>query len=646
MHRSWRWLVRALTCSCLAVPALVGQHLPVANAVEPGSLSAQISSSWQANATVWRMADAHGDIWMVGDFTSLRPPGDALGTGEHPAEYFAALHAATGALDPNIDDTHTFAGQPSGSLPLTDGAVAASPDGNTIYVGGSFTSVDGQPRSHVAAFSASTGALLPWQVSVTGKVVAIATSGSTVYLGGKFSKVDGSDRSNLAAVSATDGSLVAWGSTQPGTDLEVHALAVTPDGGQVVAGGYFTQVDGLAHSADGSTPYNKAVVIGGVGSDAAGVLEPLAADVAVPPNVGTLNTPGSCFSDVKDVVISNGVAYFANEGTGLHCFDGTWAANLSSGSLTWVNHCLGATQTLAVIGNYLYKGSHVHDCQTSNPNGDPNNFPQVPTGHNRHVTSESLSNGFLGPWYPNMNGGANFGPRAMATDGSQLYVGGDFTVINGIHQQGITRFTETTDYATPKPAAPTVTSTKTGVATVTAVAPVDLDDPSLVLQLFENGGKSPIETANVTSLFWRQPTVKWVVRGLPGSTKVMFTVRAVERYGTGHSPMSGSSHVTVACARSTPVRAALQKVTIKRVGAHSRRVRIEVCSAGAVHARFELRRNGRVLARKLVHYTGAGNRSPTLAVKNSVSRGSVRAFVYFSKASHHLVADRKVYLPR
>ena len=45
----------------------------------------------------------------------------------------------------------------------------------------------------------------------------------------------------------------------------------------------------------------------------------------------------------------------------------------------------------------------------------------------------------------------------MATDGSQLYVGGDFTKVNGVGQQGIARFTSTTDYPTPKPAAPIVT---------------------------------------------------------------------------------------------------------------------------------------------------------------------------------------------
>ena len=96
---------------------------------------------------------------------------------------------------------------------------------------------------------------------------------------------------------------------------------------------------------------------------------------------------------------SAAAALLRNEGTGGGCFDGTFATNLADGSLKWLNTCLGATQTLAIIGDYLYKGSHIHDCAsptrtatrtTSRPFREPN----------RHVNSERLDNGFLGPWYP------------------------------------------------------------------------------------------------------------------------------------------------------------------------------------------------------------------------------------------------------
>ena len=366
MRRTISLLAAALVSLAVTVPAVQILSSSAAQAIENGSLGAAAASSWQSNATVWNMTYASGDIFMVGDFTSLRPPGDALGTGETPATYFAALKASTGALDTAVNHTHSFTGQAAGTLPLTGGVVAASPDGSVIYVGGSFTAVDGSKRNHVAAFSATTGALLAWNPNVNGKVSAIAAAGSTVYLGGTFTKVGSGAAigANLAAVSASTGAVVPWGSgTQPSTDGTVDALAATADDTQVVAGGYFDQVDGLTQSSDGTTPYNKAVIIGGVSSGTPGALEPMAADSVVP--VGTVaNNPNGCVSNVKDVVISGGVAYLADEGTGGGCFDGTWAANLNDGSLKWVNRCLGATQTVEVVGSYLYKGSHAHDCQS------------------------------------------------------------------------------------------------------------------------------------------------------------------------------------------------------------------------------------------------------------------------------------------
>ncbi len=233
-------------------------------------------------------------------------------------------------------------------------------------------------RDHLAAFSATTGALLAWNPKVNGKVEAIATNGTTVYIGGQFTKVGTTTTgTDIAAISASGtGKALTWGTgTQPSADDIVDALAVSPDGTQVVAGGYFDEMDGLTSS--GTTTYNKAAIIGGIASSTPGALEPMPADSVVP--VGTTaHNPNNCISNVKDAVIASGVVYIADEGTGGGCFDGTWAANLSDGSLAWVNHCLGATQTVEVVNNYLYKGSHMHDCALTNTNGDPANFPQIP----------------------------------------------------------------------------------------------------------------------------------------------------------------------------------------------------------------------------------------------------------------------------
>jgi hypothetical protein len=548
MRRPLAMMICLTTAMAVTVPAVQLLSTTSAQAVEAGSVGAKAASSWQSNATVWHLAYGAGTIYAVGDFTSMRPPGDARGTGEVPATYLAALTASTGALNTSFDHTHTFSGQAAGTLPLTDGAVAVSPSGTVVYVGGNFTKVDGAPRTHIAAFNAVTGALLPWNPGVSGKVSSIATQGDNVYVGGTFGHVAGADRVNLADISASTAKALTWaiGTTpQPSTDLSVHTLAVTADGTKVVVGGYFGQVDGMTTSPDHTTTYNKAAIIAGAGTPNAGSLLPMPADAqAVPPGTGPHPVNG-CSSTVKDVVISGSVAYLADEGTGGGCFDGTWAVNLGDGSLVWVNRCLGATQTIAVVGNYLYKGSHAHNCQQENRNHDPDNFPNVDNFQARHLLSQSLTNGFLGPFYPDVNGGPNLGPRAMATDGTQLYVGGDFTSANHINQQGILRFTTAGDYTTPRPVAPTVTSVAPGVVTVSAPAPIDLDDPDLTIELFRDGGTTPIASRTVHSLFWNQATARFTDVGLAIGSTHIYTVKAVEGSGATSASSPKSTQITV-----------------------------------------------------------------------------------------------------
>lgn len=546
MRRFVSLVATVATITAVAVSGSQFVSAPVANAVASGSLGAAAASSWQSNATVWKMAYGSGKIFMVGDFTSLRPPGDAAGTGEQPADYFAALDASTGTPATGFDDTHAFTGQSSG-LPLTNGAVATSPDGSVVYVGGNFTTVDGVLRNHIAAFSATTGALLPWAPNVSGPVRAIKAVGNVVYVGGSFGQVNHAAAGpNLAAIDASSGKAVQWGSgVVPSTDNVVDALDVTSDGQHVVVGGYFDEADGLTASADGTTPYNKVAMFAGVGAADAGALEPFSADSIVP--VGTDADNDGCVSDVKTVDISNGVAYFGDEGTGEGCFDGTWAVTIATGELVWQNDCLGATQIVQVVGNYLYKGSHAHDCQSENTNGDPSNFPQVPDGQARHLLNENLTTGWLGPWDPFTDAGPNLGPRAMATDGTQLYVGGDFSNVNHKAQQGIARFTPTSDYATPKPAQPIAVASAGGSVNVYAQAPVDLDSPDLTMELFRDGGTTPIATEDVTSLFWKQPVIGFTDSGLSAGSTHTYTVAAIETDGSGalSSKSLASPSVTV-----------------------------------------------------------------------------------------------------
>ena len=114
--------------------------------------------------------------------------------------------------------------------------IARSPDGSRIYVGGDFTSASGASRSKIAAFNATTGALITTFAPVlNGRVRAIVADGEKVYVGGQFTTANGVARDRLAAFN-TDGSLTGW---NPGADAQVYTLLMTPAKDKILAGGSF-----------------------------------------------------------------------------------------------------------------------------------------------------------------------------------------------------------------------------------------------------------------------------------------------------------------------------------------------------------------------------------------------------------------------
>ena len=496
-----RKLVLILT---LAV-AVIGL-LPVQSAVaSEGTIVANTSSSWQTNGVVWALAYANGAVYLGGDFTSVRPPGAAAGVGEVARNRIAAFSATTGEL---LSFSHDV------NARVVD--IAPSPDGGRIYIGGDFATVDGQSRPRLAGFDTTSGALLSWAPRANAGVrgLAVHPDGQTVYVGGNFTTMNGTARTRLGAVTTNNGALLPWA---PTADNTVYKLAVAPNGTRVFVGGYFSTLNNQSRRATGSL------------NPVTGANETWLSANVVPPKTST------CNSNIKDVVVDQSNVYFAAEGTGGGCFDGTFAARQSDGGLIWKNNCLGATQSVEVIGQFLYKGSHAHNCSASG------GFPEVPDGQSRHLLAQRLGDGSLGPWYPNTSGNP-LGPRAMATDGRQLFVGGDFLSVNNQPQQGFARFADAPDLTKPrKPSAPTGVSPSTGRITVTWQATTDDDDENLIYRLYRDGGSTPIYTSPaVRSTFWIKPTISFQDTVTPGTTHT-YRVDAKEASGTNVSFKSNAS---------------------------------------------------------------------------------------------------------
>ncbi|MEY4229426.1 MAG: hypothetical protein RLZZ362_275, partial [Actinomycetota bacterium] len=137
----------------------------------------------------------------------------------------AAFSTATGALLP-------FA------PPISSTVTSLALSGNRLYVGGDFASVGSVARGKIAAFDVTTGALLAWAPQVTGgsvAAVAVSPSGDKVALGGNFTALNGSANPGfgLGSVNAVTGAseqfLVNGSVRNAGNRSAVNSLTTNGD---------------------------------------------------------------------------------------------------------------------------------------------------------------------------------------------------------------------------------------------------------------------------------------------------------------------------------------------------------------------------------------------------------------------------------
>ncbi|THA75548.1 LamG domain-containing protein [Streptomyces sp. A0642] len=494
-----------------ALSAAAAGSSPAAALTPPVSLTADDLSTWQTNGIVWSMAaSADGVVYAGGTFSTVRPPDAAAGTSEQPAVNFAAFDAATGA--------------PTGcslSFTLSSGtatvrSLVLSPDGDTLYAGGQFGAVNGVGVSNIAAVDTATCTpRQDFKVAVSATVRAIDVTDDTVYFGGDFNSVEGQTRNKFAAVT-TGGQLKPFTAN---TDEVGRAVEVTPDGLHVVIGGDFFTVNGTASHA-------LAVVNATTG----------ALDKSYPGFIPNTSTVQDLTSDATQF-------YTANEGTGGGVFDGRIALDLSTFSQVWRDTCLGATQALLVHDGVLYSGSHAHDCASMGE------FPDQPR---KHLLAQAVDNPKLLPWFPDTNDGIGepVGPRVMAqTDKGghhYLWVGGEFTTVNGAGQQGLTRFADGPDTGAPWVPNASVSTVRTGEVDVNWQTSFDTDDGELTYRIYKDGASTPVHTVTGSSLFWDRPQLTWTDREVaPGETH---TYRISASDGTNTSAKSPAVTAVVASA--------------------------------------------------------------------------------------------------
>ncbi|MBD0258862.1 MAG: hypothetical protein ICV83_24350, partial [Cytophagales bacterium] len=371
-------------------------------------------------AEVYALAVAGNVVYAGGFFSNI---------GGQARNQLAAIDATTGqvtdwspALEPYL-----------GARSVRALAVA----GNVVYVGGTFTSLQGKYTANLAAFDAITGRATDWSPPATDKSVnALAVAGNTVYIGGEFGMMGNETRRYLAAVDAVTGQLTDW---NPGADFWVRTLAVA--GNVVYAGGFFSAVGGQARkylaAVDATTGqvtdwnpsanswvntvvvHNDVVYAGGGFSSVGGQLRN---------HIAVINATTGRLTDwnAGSVVIDQGGGVNALAFAGNTIYAGgrffrvnnqprnnAAAFDASTGQLTaWDPDVDNIVYALVVAENKIYLGGL---------------FNRVKSQIRNYLAAVDANTGQLTPWQPDANSTVN----ALAFVGNTLYVGGEFTAIGG-----------------------------------------------------------------------------------------------------------------------------------------------------------------------------------------------------------------------
>ncbi len=341
-------------------------------------------------------------IFVAGTFSSIIDPS---GT-SYPTKNLAVFSATTGAAD------LSFLGGANNTI------TSMTTDGNgTLYLGGTFGTVNGSVRKGLAALEASTGHLLPWNPSVVapGQVDAVTYSDGSVYAGGNFAGVSSSAGTSgpyLAKLGATSAEVdTAWTPSPNNRVRAVHMPAA--DATRLFVAGDFTSM-----SARSST--NKLAAVSATG---AGAVDPTFK--AGPTNAGA-------FAPIFDLTSDAERIYTATAGSGGACA----ALDVATGALRWSDHSNGNMQGVRLLGGQLYCAGHY---------GGTNSF----LGQVRNkLAAVDPATGALYPYAPNVD--SSQGPWALAVDATHLYLGGDFSQISGVAQPHFAMFLDSTITTVPQ----------------------------------------------------------------------------------------------------------------------------------------------------------------------------------------------------
>ena len=274
-------------------------------------------------------------------------------------------------------------------------AIAFSTDAQTMFVGGDFLHVNNAVETRVAALDLAGSVRPDWSVSATKTVKDLLPVGDDLFLAGRFSQVNGKSRKGLAKVDAATGGLFDW--NVPTVGGRSTSIVLAPNGQELIAAGSFTSLGGQPRNFAG------------------------AVDLATG-NVSSWNPASICDTcNIFDLAVSGDYVYGAVGGGGGRA--AKWSA--TTGNLIWTVAGDGDVQAIAVRDGIVYAGGHYG-----------------PTfGRQTHHQLAQIvdATGTALPWAPNFSGNDKPGIWAIDVSSDFLRIGGGFRQLDGVRQARVCR---------------------------------------------------------------------------------------------------------------------------------------------------------------------------------------------------------------
>lgn len=465
-------LIPLIVSLALADPMLRGP----AQAVESGEASTEADPTWGTGPDVtgraqrvMAVAVVGRYVFLGGEFTAMVPPGSSWRMPTTTSSTSStSTTTTTAAIVPMAAATATTPPLPAGSQkrnhlaaldvdkrtllpwnPNADGpvhAIVVSADGTKLYVGGEFDTIGGQPAAKLARIDVATGKVDPtFTPAVHGRVRALALHGDRLYVGGSFGAVRGTAgseaRPKVAALDAATGDLLPWmpPALGPGAYSGHNGVPEpTAPSGDVLA---------IAVPGDGSRVFVAGSFLDFAGRSSLVVLDSLTGQAV--PEQYTVKRP---LFDLDVWPVDGKTVFASGGGSGGQVYAFHPDRPAKPVWSTWVDGdapgVAASATSVYLMGHYDYAGPE--------------------KAERRHLAAFDAGNGAVEEWNPVAN--TPQGAFSAAVGADHVFVGGEFTRINGDPQPGFAQF----DLNSPPPSTATTDGTST---TTTATLATTVGQP-------------------------------------------------------------------------------------------------------------------------------------------------------------------------